>query len=348
MDRRKSNVLFMNDDLYSFSSEDSEDELDRIASKSKLNMIQSSITQTLGGSPMFRRKKNININNALDIIDSDYSFKSTKNFSKSLKKSKSDIRAIKLYKYKQKIKNVLNFFTHGHNREKYLEMRQETNFPNTKKDTQIQQKVGWKLFYELIFLENKKSNKENSFNKTHTNLSEFYIDKETKDEKENKFDNIIEKYRFKIILDKIKYRMKQKYELIQEDDIKINNGNTNINTNKIQKVKKLPEILLTMNNNKNNLKNIYKVGISEIDKNRYLPMFINKLRKKFDLYLDKNKYEKRQYFQSIRKSSSDLSKNKSEKKTKKQKKIKFENKKTNTYKILKPKVSITEEKIPFF
>ena len=57
MDRRKSNVLFMNDDLYYFSSEDSEDELDRIASKSKLNMIQSSITQTLGGSPMFRRKK---------------------------------------------------------------------------------------------------------------------------------------------------------------------------------------------------------------------------------------------------------------------------------------------------
>ena len=123
MDRRKSNVLFMNDDLYYFSSEDSEDELDRISSKSKLNMIQSSIIQKLEGSPIFSRNKSININKSINTIDNDFSFRSTKNISKSLKKTKSDIRAIKLFKYKQKIKHVLNCFTYRNNSEKYLEMR---------------------------------------------------------------------------------------------------------------------------------------------------------------------------------------------------------------------------------
>ena len=42
---------------------------------------------------------------------------------------------------------------------------------------------------------------------------------------------------------------------------------------------KLPEILITMNQNKNNMKNVCKLGISEIDNNRYLPMLINKLKK---------------------------------------------------------------------
>ena len=242
MDRRKSNVLYMNNDLYYFSSEDSEDELDRIISKSKLKMIQSNITQTIGGSPIFGRNKNININIKINSsIDKDYSFKL--NLSKSLKKSKSDVRAIKLFKYKQKIKNVLNFFT-------FYIQRQGTNYLNIKIDKKKNQKIDWKLFYEIIFLENKKTNKENSFNKTHTNLSDYIIDKEIKDEKENKFENIIEKYRFKIILDKIKYRMKQKYELIKEEDIEMKNTNINTNLNKIEKVKKLPEMLLTMNKKK--------------------------------------------------------------------------------------------------
>ena len=344
MDKRKSKVLNMNDDLYYFSSEDSEDELDRIASKSKLNMIQSNIIQTLESSPIFSRNKSININKSINTIDNDFSFRSTKNISKSLKKSKSDIRAIKLFKYKQKIKHVLNCFTYGHNREKYLEMRQETNYPKIREDNQKYQKVDWKLFYEIIFLENKKTNKESSFNKTHTNLSEFIFDKEINDQKENKFDNMIEKFRFKIIIDKIKYRMKQKYELVEEEDIEI----SNTNRNKKKKMNKLPEILVTMNQNKNNnMKNVYKLGISEIDKNRYLPMVINKLKKKFDLYLDKNKYEIRQYFQSLRNNSSDLSKNKSENKIKKKKKIKFEDTNTNTNKILKSKYSIVDENVPF-
>ena len=55
-------------------------------------------------------------------------------------------------------------------------------------------------------------------------------------------------------------------------------------------------------------------------------MLINKLKKRFNIYIDKNKYEKRQYFQSLRKNSFN---NKSDS-PKKKKKIKFdENKKIN-------------------
>ena len=136
--------------------------------------------------------------------------------------------------------------------------------------------------------------------------------------------------------------MKKKYELN-------NVGKLPENKNKIKKINKPPEIIYNSKKLENNLKNIYKIGISEIDKNRFIPMFINKLKKKYNIYLDKTKFEKRQYFQSLRKNHSydyDYFKNDKilKKKTNKNKRIKFE----NVDKKLKTKYSITETKLPNF
>jgi threonyl-tRNA synthetase len=52
--RKKMNIEYEKDnsDLYYYSSEDSEDELDRITRKSILNTIQSNFTQTFIDSPI--------------------------------------------------------------------------------------------------------------------------------------------------------------------------------------------------------------------------------------------------------------------------------------------------------
>ena len=294
-----------------FSSEDSEDELDRMAPKSILNNIQSN----LGGSDIFNKNKN------------SFSPKYYSTKRKMLIKAKSDINAIKIFKQKKKISNILNFFTFGHDREKYLKLREKHIFPNIIPNCPFKKKVDWKLFYELIFISNNNINLNNSY----MDFFDFF-----NDEKENKFENNLEKYKFKIITDKIKQRLKNKYELDKYGDI----GNKNkIN---IKKVNKLPEILFDLNKDNNYLKNVFNVGISEMDKNRFFSMLINKLKNKFYIYLNQNKYEKRQYFDALRKISDDDKKNKSDKTSKKKKKIKFD----NANLLIKNKNSPSEDKKP--
>ena len=313
MNRRKSNVIFMNEDLYYYSSEDSEDEIDRLAMRSGLNSIHSNFTRNLDGSR----------NNIINYLPKENSH-TPKNYLRGLKRSQSDIRQMKLYKQRQKTVNILDFFTYGYNREKSLILKEKNDFPNIKHKSS-REKIGWKLIYELIFIKNKK-NKKIYFNGNQTNLSELINNKYMNDENFEKYDNKIEKFKFQIIIDKIKHRMKKKYELNKDKDISIGKKDKN---------KKIPEILLNLKKNDNNLKNIYKVGISDMDKKRLLPMFINKLKNKFNIYIDKSKYEKRKYFQSLRKHSF-----KNDKNSKKIKRIRFE-----VNKKIKTKYSISEDKI---
>ena len=333
--RRKSTMVNIDNDLYYYSSEDSEDELDRLLNKSRFNTMNSNFTTTIVGWKGLYPYENNNFYNSDDIFLS-------KNVSKTnIKRSRSDIGLLRLNKHKIKPKkiNLLNIFTLGHNREKYLKLKDNNLIPNIHKNDNKQQKVDWKLFYDVIFRDTENNN--NNFNNSATTLSELLNNKVLYEEI-NKFDDNIEKYRFKIITDKIKFRMKKKYELN-------NFGKLPENKNKIKKINKPPEIIYNSKKIENNLKNIYKIGISEIDKNRFIPMFINKLKKKYNIYLDKTKFEKRQYFQSLRKNHSydyDYFKNDKilKKKTNKNKRIKFE----NVDKKLKTKYSITETKLPNF
>lgn len=322
MARRKSNIIFMNEDLYYYSSEDSEDELDRLALRTGLNAIQSNFNHNLDNSPIFNKSK---------IINESPKQQHSLTQQKTLKKSKSDIRQVKLFKHKPNISNILNFFTYGYDRDKHLNLKEEKDFPKINKNSKLRKKIDWKVFYELLFVKDK-INKNNYHDDTYTNISELINNKIINDENINKFDEKFEEYKFKIILDKIKYRMKKKYELNNERD-KHKYKDISIGI----KNKKIPEMILNLKKDNNDLKNIYKVGISDIDKHRFLPMLINKLKKRFNIYIDKNKYEKRQYFQSLRKNSFN---NKSDS-PKKKKKIKFD-----ANKKIKIKYSITEEKLP--
>ena len=314
--RKKMNIEYEKDnsDLYYYSSEDSEDELDRITRKSILNTIQSNFTQTYIDSPINRNSSsfdtNININNEENKI--------TKiNFTKlGIRRSKSTIRIIKKNHHQtaSKKSNFLSFFTYNYNRDEYLEINSNNNFFQRKDDSH--KRINWKLFYDTIF-KNKNFRKKNNIN--------LEID-----------NNNIEKYRFDILINKIKNRIKKKYEYIKDEDLDNKENN-------MKKVNMLPEILLNIKKNEDNLKNIYKIGISEKDKNKFMPLFINKLQNKFNLYLNKSKYEKRKYLNSpvhIDKNSSSIGKY-SQKKIGRIQKIKFE----NVNKKFQPKLSITEDKL---
>ena len=320
MASQKINTKNNKEDSYYYSSEDSEDELDRGINKSRLSSIQSSFTQTFIDSPFF------NINNNIKNIKNEMKNFSSINYPKTpIKRTKSDIRLITFYKKqypksKPKKTNILSFFTFNYDREKYLEIKENIlSNKNNKNYSNKSQKINWKLFYDIVFKDNKDYFKDNPFYKTNSSFSDFYNNNEEK----NKIDNNIEKIRFKIIIDKIKDKIKKKYEYIIDEDINI------ANQEKIKKIVKLPEILINIKKNENNLKNLYKIGISETDKNKFIPILINKLQKKYNIYLDKDKYEKRQYFNSLSKSSYEHEYNKLEKNSKKKlnknKVIKFEN-----------------------
>ena len=276
-------------------------------------------------SPIFSRNNIININNNSE----DKNF-SPINFTKlSIKRKNSDIRLINM-KNKSNInpkikKNFLSFFTFDYDREKYLEIN-DNNLLSKNKNNIINKKkrVNWKLFYDIVFKDNKYFNNEynNAFNRTNSTFSEIYNNINLNDEK-NKVDSCLEMYRFQIIIDKIKNKMKKKYKYDFDEDVDIEADN------KIKKVVKLPEMLSYIKKNEQKLKYLYKVGISETDKNRFIPMLINKLQKRFNIYLDKNKYEKRQLFNSLPKYSYENENSKIERESKKKlnklKKIKFEN-----------------------
>ena len=314
--RKKMNIEYEKDngDLYYYSSEDSEDELDRITRKSILNTIQSNFTQTYIDSPINKNSSsfdtNININNEENKI--------TKiNFTKlGIRRSKSTIRIINKNHHQtaSKKSNFLSFFTYNYNRDEYLEINSNNNFFQRKDDSH--KRINWKLFYDTIF-KNKNFKKKNNIN--------LEID-----------NNNIEKYRFDILINKIKNRIKKKYEYIKDEDLDNKENN-------MKKINMLPEILLNIKKNEDNLKNIYKIGISEKDKNKFMPLFINKLQNKFNLYLNKSKYEKRKYLNSpvhIDKNNPSIGKY-SQKKIGRIQKIKFE----NVNKKFQPKLSITEDKL---
>ena len=335
MSRRKSLVPVINGNLYYYSSEDSEDDLDRMGAKSRLNTIQSNFTEAGFESPTIIKNKNPN-------LDKNEIAFSTMTFIRSpIKRSKSDVFFNFSDQKSKKIQNVLKFFTFGHNRKKYLQKKEE-NFPyKVQKKYKILKKVNWQLFYEIVFGEKNEISKTNIFQKTNSTISDLFSNAIVNDEeKNNKFDNNVEKYRFKIIINKIKQRIKKKFEL-NKDFVYSNDKK-----NKYKKFNKQPEILSILKENDNSLNNIYKVGISDIDRNRFIPMFINKLKKKFSIFLNEKKYAKVKILQSFRKNTYDFDLTKNEKKLKKKgektKKIKFD----VDYKKYKSKHSITEENIP--
>ena len=283
--RKKANIGYEKDnsDIYYYSSDDSEDEQDRAARKSRLNTIQPNFTQTYLNSPIHR-------NSSINVSISNEENKFTQiNFTKIVKRrSTSNIRIIKINHHQtpSKKSNFLSFFTYNYNRDDYLENK-------------------------------------NAQNKNNINLE---ID-----------NNNIEKYRFDILIDKIKNRIKKKYEQIKDEEM-------DNNENSIKKINILPEILTNLK--KNELGKIYKIGISEKDKNKFLPLFINKLQNKFNTYLNKSKNDKRKYLNSNSNSPFNLDKNNnigkySQKKINKIKKIKFE----NVDKKFLPKLSIAEDKL---
>jgi len=103
-----------------------------------------------------------------------------------------------------------------------------------------------------------------------------------------------------------------------------------------------PEILSNLKKDEDNLRNIYKIGISEKDKNKFVPMLINKLQNKFNIYLNKPKHEKRKYLNTPLHIDKNNSIGKySQKKVNRIKKITFE----NVNKKFQPKLSITEDKL---
>ena len=91
--RKKTNFGYEKDnsDLYYYSSDDSEDEMERAARKSRLNTIKSNFTQTYLDSP-------INRNSSINISISNEENKLTQiNFTEfGIKRAKSDIRIIKI------------------------------------------------------------------------------------------------------------------------------------------------------------------------------------------------------------------------------------------------------------
>ena len=85
MSRRKSLVPVINGNLYYYSSEDSEDDLDRMGAKSRLNTIQSNFTEAGFESPTIIKNKNPN-------LDKNEIAFSTMTFIRSpIKRSKSDV-----------------------------------------------------------------------------------------------------------------------------------------------------------------------------------------------------------------------------------------------------------------
>ena len=324
----KSNILYNNDDLY-FSSEDSEDELDRCINNSKLNTIQSNFSQKLINSPILFRKYSVNADSS---------------FTKNLKNTNvlgtnSDMPLIKFNKHKPRRSNYLNFFTFEHKRETYLKINEE-NYINDIRNLNIKyNKVDWKLIYDIFFVDNRHKNQNNLLDKTKTIFSDLFNNTNLTEEKKS-FDNNIEKYRLQILINKIKHRLKKKYEYVQntspDDDETLNN--------KYKKINKIPEMVLNIRKNENNLRSAYKVGISEFDKNKFIPMVINKLKKKFSIYLDKKSYEKIKYLNSLRNNSYDdfnIGEKRFKKKNDKNKKIKF----GKVNKKFKAKYSISEEKL---
>jgi hypothetical protein len=202
----QSTILYNNDDIY-YSSDDSEDELDRGISNSKLNTIKSNFTQKIVNSPIFYRKKSISSENSF----SHKNYKNASNF-----RAKSDLRLIQFNKHSPKSSNCLNFFTYGHDRDQYLINNNEINYVNEmriidKKHT----KVDWKLIYDLIFRENKKNKYEKDCLKdTNSSFSEFFNYKDVNEETNN-FDIILEKCRIQKLINKIKRRMKKNLNIIR-------------------------------------------------------------------------------------------------------------------------------------
>ena len=195
--RKKTNFGYEKDNSdYYYSSDDSEDEMERAARKSRLNTIKSNFTQTYLDSP-------INRNSSINISVSNEENKLTQiNFTEfGIKRAKSDIRIIKINRNQAHPKkyNYLSFFTYNYNRNEYLEIKANNNYSQKKNDSH--KRVNWKLFYDTIFRKNNAQNK----NKNNINLE---IDS-----------NNIEKYRFDILIDKIKNRIKKKYEHIKDEDM---------------------------------------------------------------------------------------------------------------------------------
>ena len=202
-------------------------------------------------------------------------------------------------------------------------------------------KVDWKLIYNLIFGKMKKNKYNNdSLNNTKTTFSGLFNSNEMNEEN-SQFDILLEKCRFQTFINKIRLEMKKKYECNKNQSP---NDIINTKNNKNKKTNKIPEMVLNIKNDENTLKSVYKVGISDTDRNKFIPMIIKKLKKKFNIYINRKKYELMKYFNSVRSRSYDecfLSEKRSKKKMDKNKKIKFG---ITNKQLVKSKYSISEEK----
>ena len=264
-----------------YSSEDSEDELDKATSKNGINSLNSNLNQMAS--------KNIpkHSNSLYSISSSSIGDVETKT-----KYSNNNIRTILCEKKRdeEKNKSCLSFFTFDYERKNYLKYWSdfskniEHNEENKKNI-----KVDWKLFYNKVFKRSFEDKANNFYNKGYYSDLDYinYINY-INDSKNKKINICLEEFRLQIILNKLIYQWKGKY-------------GDNITNNKSQNKKKSPEILLINRNKDIGYRGIYKNGISEKDKDGFIPLYISKLQKLFTEFLNKKKYQRKMVNIQLRK-----------------------------------------------
>ena len=254
-----------------YSSEDSEDELDKILPKYKINNQNPNLNQTLS-SNIFER------NNSLYSISSIGDVEMKTKYSNKIIKTESDEKKDD----EEKRGNYLSFFTFDYDRKLYLKYWSDfsKNIEHNEKN-QENIKVDWKLFYNKVFKRLFEDKFNNFYSKRYYNDLDYatYINYITNPK--NKKNNMsLEEFRLQIILNKLIHQQKGKY------------GDNN-SINKSQNKLKSPEILLINRNKDIGYRGIYKNGISEKDKDSFIPLYITKLQKFFIEFLNKKKYKRK-------------------------------------------------------
>ena len=255
-----------------YSSEDSEDELDKVSSKYKINSPNSNLNQLLPNNNVLKR--NNSLYSLSSIADGEIKTKySNKNIKTESDEKKND---------EEKNRNYLSFFTFNYDRKHYLKYWSDFS-KNIEHNEKCQEniKVDWKLFYNKVFKGLFEDKVTNFYRKSYYSDLDYvnYINY-INNSKNKKYNMCLEEFRLQIILNKLIHQWKGKY------------GDNNSN-NKSQNKMKSPEMLLINRNKDIGYRGIYKNGISEKDKDGFIPLYITKLQKFFTEFLNKKKYQRK-------------------------------------------------------
>ena len=182
----------------------------------------------------------------------------------------------------EKNRNYLSFFTFDYDRKHYLKYWSDfsKNIEHNEKN-QESIKVDWKLFYNIVFKGLFEDKVNNFYRKRYYSDLDYnnYINY-INNSKNKKINMCLEEFRLQIILNKLVHQWKGKY------------GDNNTNS-KSQNKMKSPEMLLINRNKDIGYRGIYKNGISEKDKDGFIPLYITKLQKFFTEFLNKKKYQRK-------------------------------------------------------